>query len=92
MDGGLDVRLCHLRVLRKRLPQVRRALLLQEIMSLTGKTEVSHFFANPLMDLALDAGGGQFSASVRLLDYAPWKQDSRWSGADITVRRMPAIG
>lgn len=74
--------------LDKRLPQVQRAVLLQEITSTTGKTEVSHFFANPLAELARHIGGEAFSVSTHILDYGPWRQTGRWSGAEIVIRRV----
>jgi len=73
--------------LRKRLPQVRRALHLLEIVSLTEKTQVSHFFANPLGDLAAAAGGGAFAVSTRLVDCESWKMENLWSGAEVVIRR-----
>lgn len=73
--------------LRKRLPKLGRAMLLHEIISLTGKAEVSHFFANPLGELVKDAGNGEFTVSTRLLDYPPWKNKDLWSGAELTIRR-----
>jgi hypothetical protein len=77
--------------LAKRLPQVRRKLLLQEIVSLTGKTEVSHFFAHPLGEMAERAGKSAFTASTRLVAYGPWKRENQWSGADVTIKRDIAI-
>lgn len=73
---------------RKWLPHVRRALLLQEITSVTGKTGLSHFFANPLVKVAESFCANDFSISERLLDYPPWKREEQWCGADIVIRRI----
>jgi hypothetical protein len=73
------------------LPRIRRELLLQEIVSLTNRTESSYFFAHPLPLLAEEAGGDAYAAHVQLLDYAPWKQEGRWSGADIVIHRKGSV-
>lgn len=69
----------------RRIPQVRNKLLLQEIVSLTGKTEVSHFFAHPLGAMA-ETASGDVVAETAPVPYAPWKGEG-WSGADVTVQR-----
>ena len=74
--------------LGRRLPQVRRKFLLQEIVSLSETTGVSHFFANPISALAQRISGGKFTSRMELLDYAPWKRDGHWSGANIVLKRM----
>jgi len=76
--------------LRKRLPEVRQALLLQEVVSLNTDTHASHFFAHPLGTLAEAAGQGAFTASTRLVDYGPWRRGNCWSGAEVIIRRIKA--
>ena len=73
--------------LQKRLPLVRRKMLLEEIVSLTGRTESSHFFAHPLGIMAQAVGEGRFVPFQTLLDYPPWKRAGFWSGATIVVAR-----
>lgn len=73
--------------LQKRLPQIRGKLLLQEIVSTTGKTERSHFFANPIAEMIEEAAPGQFRITQEILDYGPW-QGEAWTGANITATRI----
>lgn len=78
--------------LNARLPHVRRKLLLQEIISQTGKEERSHFFAQPLPALIAAEAPDQFTVTATLLDYAPWKQDPAWSGANLIATRTSGAG
>jgi cyclopropane fatty-acyl-phospholipid synthase-like methyltransferase len=72
--------------LRKRLYKTRKKALLREIISVTGKTEVTHFFAHPLQDIARHSDNA-FDVSVSLSDYEPLKRANHWSGADIVITR-----
>lgn len=79
------------RFLQKRLPKVRKKVLLREVVSVTGATEVAHFFAHPLADIARRSSGLFEVSSVTLLDYEPWKRKNRWSGADIVMTRVRPV-
>ena len=72
--------------LRKRLPQIGRKAILQEIVSTTGETERSHFYANPLADLIEEIAPGQFELTQETLDYAPWKGE-KWTGTNLVAKR-----
>jgi len=73
--------------LRKRLPQIGRQAILQEIVSTTGKTERSHFYAHPIADLIEVIAPGQFKLTQEVLAYEPWRSE-RWTGANLFVTRV----
>lgn len=70
----------------KRLPQIAKRAIFQEIVSTTGKTEHSHFYAHPLAKMAEEAAPGVFGVSEEFFDYPPWK-GAKWSGANIVLTR-----
>lgn len=70
----------------KRLPQIAKRAIFQEIVSTTGKTEHSHFYAHPLAKMVEEAAPGVFGVSEEFLDYPPWK-GAKWSGANIVLTR-----
>jgi SAM-dependent methyltransferase len=74
--------------LRKRLPQVKVAAILQEVVSTTDRTETSHFFAHPLADLIEEVAPGHFLVVQETLDYQPWKGE-KWTGANLVATRKP---
>jgi len=75
---------------RKRIPKIRQGMLFEEIISLTGQTQRSHFFAHPLPEIIERFSEGNFLANVTFLDYIPWKAESRWSGAKLSFTRIDA--
>lgn len=77
------------RFFRIRLPDVKKALILQEIVSTTSHTECSHFFAHPLGTILKKLGGDSFVVTETSLDYPPWK-GARWTGANVIARRVKA--
>lgn len=75
--------------LRKRLPQVAKRAILQELVSTTGKTEYSHFFAHPLAELVEEIAPCLFDVSQHILPYEPWK-GQKWTGANVVISRKSA--
>jgi len=72
--------------LRKRLPQIGKGGILQEVVSTTGRTERSHFYAHPLAELIKEIAPGQFTLTQDVLDYGPWKSE-KWTGVNLILMR-----
>jgi len=72
--------------LSRLLPKLRRRAIFQELVSTTGKTERSHFFAHPLSALIEEIAPGRFEIRQYDIAYAPWK-GWNWTGASLIVTR-----
>jgi trans-aconitate methyltransferase len=72
--------------LRKRLPQIGKGGILQEVVSTTGRTERSHFYAHPLAELIEEIAPGQFTLTQVVLGYGPWKSE-KWTGVNLILIR-----
>lgn len=72
--------------LRKRLAQIGKGGILQEVVSTTGRTEYSHFYAHPLVELIEEIAPGQFTLTQDVLGYGPWKSE-KWTGVNLILVR-----